>query len=127
MDLRGDLRVRGEVAADSFSGTDFYGLTFRLADSSARFPKVDTLIFETDSFYITQNVKANEVTLNFRGTAGGGGSGETNTASNLAGDEGLFTTKSGFNLPFKSLTIWSFQSFGDTAGNSSNNFSLFLA
>ena len=31
-------------------------------------------------------------------------SGEANTASNLAGDEGLFTTKSGVDLPFKSLT-----------------------
>lgn len=32
-----------------------------------------------------------------------GGGGEANTASNLGAGEGLFTTKSGVNLPFKSL------------------------
>jgi len=37
----------------------------------------------------------------------GGGSGEANTASNLGGDEGLFTTKSGVDLPFKGLTAGS--------------------
>ena len=35
------------------------------------------------------------------------GVGEANTASNLAGDEGLFTSKSGVDLPFKSLTAGS--------------------
>lgn len=33
-----------------------------------------------------------------------GGGGEANTASNLGAGEGIFTTKSGVNLPFKSLS-----------------------
>ena len=41
------------------------------------------------------------------GGSGGGSGGEINTASNLAGDEGLFTTKAGVDLPFKSLTAGS--------------------
>lgn len=41
---------------------------------------------------------------NWVNVANSGGSGEANTASNLAGDEGIFTTKSGVDLPFKSLT-----------------------
>lgn len=35
--------------------------------------------------------------------SGGGGGGEANTASNIGGGIGLFTTKSGVDLPFKSL------------------------
>jgi hypothetical protein len=42
-------------------------------------------------------------TIRIDATAGEG-SGEVNTASNLGSGEGLFTTKSGVNLPFKSLT-----------------------
>lgn len=37
-------------------------------------------------------------------TQSGGGDGEANTASNLGAGAGLFTTKDGVNLPFKSLT-----------------------
>lgn len=45
---------------------------------------------------------SNTITINASGAAG-----ESNTASNLAGDEGIFTTKSGVDLPFKSLTAGS--------------------
>ncbi|MBU0593364.1 MAG: hypothetical protein KKH74_06455 [Gammaproteobacteria bacterium] len=47
---------------------------------------------------VTLSSDASAITINAEG-----GSGEINTASNLGAGQGLFTAKSGVNLPFKSL------------------------
>jgi hypothetical protein len=53
---------------------------------------------------VADNAGQDRVDVTISGPAGAG---EANTASNLGGDEGLFTTKSGVDLPFKGLTAGS--------------------
>jgi hypothetical protein len=85
----------------------FYGISVKHSDDSTAFKGINTLSFESASFYVTQNdPNTDEAIINFRGSAAGG-SGETNTASNLSGDEGVFSAKVGVDLQFKSLTAGS--------------------
>ncbi|MEM6698642.1 MAG: hypothetical protein AAF599_09625 [Bacteroidota bacterium] len=67
-----------------------------------------------DSLFNTRVVAGSNITITGAGDGGdpyvinstgggGGGSGEVNTASNIGGGEGLFASKSGVNLQFKSL------------------------
>jgi uncharacterized protein (DUF2252 family) len=81
----------------------FYGINVKQSDDAASFIGIGTVAFNTSDFYITQNdPNTDEVLVSFRGLPVG--TGEANTASNLAGDEGLFAQKSGVDLQFKSLT-----------------------
>ncbi len=66
------------------------------------FEGINVLAFHSDDFYLSQQ-DTDTAIVNARPVAGGG-SGETNTASNLAGDEGVYASKSGSDLRFKSLT-----------------------
>jgi hypothetical protein len=74
-------------------GPGFYGVEW---DDGIRNLKTDRLHFNPDDFYLS----GSEPVLNFAGM----GVGEANTASNLAGDEGVYASKSGVDLRFKSLT-----------------------
>jgi hypothetical protein len=90
------------VAVSGAQGAGFY-LTVAHDDNTQSFGGISVIKVNTNSFYLTQNGdNTDEVILNFRGSAGGGG--EANTASNLPGDEGIFFQKSGVDLEFKSLT-----------------------
>jgi hypothetical protein len=51
-----------------------------------------------------------QITIN-----GGAGGGEANTASNLGGGAGIFTTKSGVNFPFRSINASTNISIGDSS------------
>jgi len=126
-DIKGNLKIRGtildrvrtqgsfyseqfgEVAyksdITSGGGSGFYGITVKHSDDSASFRGLNVIAFEVDNFYLTQNSpNTDEVIVNFRGSSGGGGGGgETNTASNLGSGEGVFSTKVGPDLRFKSL------------------------
>jgi hypothetical protein len=95
------------ITINSATGGGFY-LTVGETGGGPTFTGINKINFNDDSFYVTQNApNTDEVIVNFSGTAGAGGNGETNTASNLAGDEGVFASKSGVDLQFKSLTAGS--------------------
>jgi hypothetical protein len=66
-------------------------------------PLLDKLVAGTN-ITLTENNNGGNETIT---VSASGGSGETNTASNLAGDEGVFANKSGVDLEFKSLTAGS--------------------
>jgi len=52
----------------------------------------------------TGTVRVSEFFIEYESTAGGGGSGESNTASNIGGGAGIFSGKTGVNLAFRTLT-----------------------
>ncbi len=108
MKLFGDLDVRnGIILQDGVPvlRNEFY-LTVKQSDDLASFGGLNLLSFEAEFFYLTQNSpNTDEVTINFRPTAAGGG--EANTASNLGSGEGIFFQKSGVDLEFKSLVAGS--------------------
>lgn len=68
--------------------TDYYTTGTTLVGTTLYFDRTDTLSAYTADL----------------SSIAGGGSGETNTASNVGGGEGLFSGKSGVDLQFKSLT-----------------------
>ncbi|MHA2067617.1 MAG: hypothetical protein ACXABY_24905, partial [Candidatus Thorarchaeota archaeon] len=85
-------------------GPGFYGITAKNDDDVTSFSGLDVFSFETEFFYLTQNPgNTDEVQINLRNLPGAQG-GQSNTASNLPGDEGIFFQKSGVDLEFKSLT-----------------------
>jgi hypothetical protein len=70
----------------------FYGITW---NDGRRVLQTDRLHFNSAYFYLS----GAEPVLNFISSGG-----EANTASNLAGDEGIYAYKAAFDLRFKSLT-----------------------
>jgi len=80
--------------ASTGGGGGFYGVTWN-DDSTVK--KTDRLHFNPADFYLS----GEEPVLNFIRDAAAG---EANTASNLAGDEGIFSSKVAVDLQFKSLT-----------------------
>ena len=84
-------------------GSGFYGISVAETDGSPSYPGIVKVNFNSSDFYINQNSpNTDEAIINLRG-ATGGGSGEANTASNLGAGEGVFSTKAGVDLQFKSL------------------------
>jgi hypothetical protein len=85
----GELR-RYDVS--SFVSTGFYGINVKQSDDLQSFKGIETIAFEAEHFYINQNApNTDEVVVNLRNA-------EKNTASNLGGGEGVFSSKSGVDL-----------------------------
>jgi hypothetical protein len=77
----------------------FYA-TVKQTDGLQSFSGIKVWNYNAEFFYITQNAdNADEFILNFRGDVNA----EANTASNLGSGEGVFTSKVGVDLRFKSL------------------------
>lgn len=77
----------------------FYGITVKESDGSPAYKNINTINFDSSSFYISQNSpNTDEALISFRGS-----SGSTTTASNLGSGTGVFAQKSGDDLQFKSL------------------------
>lgn len=82
----------------------FYGIYVRESDGNPPTFRNDTIIFDSESFYLHSD-SVGKPTVSFRGTASG--SGEVNTASNLGAGSGVFAQKVGVDLQFKSLVAGS--------------------
>ncbi len=86
-------------------GTGFYGMNVGHHDDNPMFKGINTIKFHADEFYVTQNSpNTDEVVVNSKPPAGGGGSGEINTGTSLAGDADVFKQKSGVQLQFRGLS-----------------------
>jgi hypothetical protein len=93
-------------------GPGFYGITVAETGGGNEFTSLDRIDFETANFYVTQNTRTDRAIVSFRGSDSTAG--EANTASNNAGDEGIFFQKVGVDLEFKSLTAGSNITLGST-------------
>lgn len=91
--------VTRKVKPENLQGKRFY---LTVADQKGNsFGGIKKINFG-DLFYVHQNFpNTDEVIVD---STGGGGAGEVNTASNLAGDEGIFFQKVGADLELKALT-----------------------
>lgn len=81
----------------------FYGIYVRESDGNPPTFRNDTIIFDSNDFYLHAN-SVGKPTVSLRGTTG---SGEANTASNVGAGEGVFAQKVGVDLQFKSLVAGS--------------------
>jgi hypothetical protein len=86
-------------------GPGFYGIIVQDTDIGQTF-KTDVIRLNRNDFYLHADSDGRPV-INVSFEAALAGSGEANTASNLPGDEGVFSTKVGVDLRFKSLTAGS--------------------
>ena len=92
----------GDRLAAESGVSDFYGINVKQTDDKQSYRGINTIAFEATNFYLTQNdPNTDEAIVNFRGSSVDNG--ETNTASNLGAGEGVFSSKSGVDLQFKSL------------------------
>lgn len=96
------------TTGSSAGGGGFYGVIFRDGDTVFR---DDTLRFNANEFYLTDEGGKPQVNLL------GGLVGEANTASNLGAGEGVFSTKAGVDLQFKSLVAGSGVTLTPTAND----------
>lgn len=106
-----DLQFRGLTAGNNISLTEgssaitinaldqtFY-LDVGQTDDNPTFSGINTIKFNVDSFYATQQDPSTAI-INFRGNVNA----EQNTASNLGSGEGVFAQKSGVDFQFKNIS-----------------------
>jgi phage gp45-like len=99
----GGVNVANKVQAEAFytpSDGEVGPIRFEETKSGGPSYFVKTLNFDSEFFYLSSGGDG----LPILSSIPAAGSGEANTASNLAGDEGVFASKSGVDLRFKSLT-----------------------
>jgi len=106
----------GGSSSSSTSNAGFYGITVGQTNDNPIYKNINTIKFESQFFYLSQN-DTDTAIVSLRPPAAGAGTGEANTASNLGAGTGVFASKSGVDLQFKSLLAGPNITFSNTAND----------